>query len=355
MKFNRVLITGGAGFVGSTIAFDLKNQFPQKEIVVIDNLKRRGSELQIKRLMGQGIEFVHGDIRNQEDLENVDADVLIECSAEPSVMAGMDGSPAYLIQTNLVGTLNCLEWCRVRKAPILFLSTSRVYPMEPLSKIEFEETESRFQWLNPTIDHTRTVEGIGLGFPMDGVRSLYGATKYSAELLIREYCASYGFGGIVTRFGVLTGPWQMGKVDQGFVSLWVARHFFKGKLFYQGYGGQGKQVRDILHVSDLCSLIRKQLDVCESYRGEVFQAAGGRSCSVSLKELTSYCQEITGNQIAIESKPDTHGNDVRILTLDSSSAETEFGWKREKEVSDIVSDIYRWLDNNEELLKPIFT
>ena len=106
----KVLVTGGAGFVGSNIAIRWKKDHPNDIVMAFDNLRRRGSELAIPRLRKAGVDFVHGDIRSREDLESVGSvDLIVECSAEPSVHAGYGGSPAYVVQTNLVGTINALE------------------------------------------------------------------------------------------------------------------------------------------------------------------------------------------------------------------------------------------------------
>ncbi len=129
----KILITGGAGFVGSGIAFNLKKDFPNYEIYCLDNLKRKGSELNVSRLGAAGITFVHGDIRNKEDFDGLPmVDAVIEASAEPSVLAGMDGTPDYLINTNLMGTVNCLNFAKKSKAKFIFLSTSRVYPIKAI-------------------------------------------------------------------------------------------------------------------------------------------------------------------------------------------------------------------------------
>ncbi len=132
----RVLVTGGAGFVGSNLAIFLKTEFPQARIVAFDNLKRRGSELILSRLRDAGIGFVHGDVRIMDDLAPAgEFDLLLECSAEPSVHAGYGESPRYLLDTNLYGTINCLEACRQHNAAMVFLSTSRVYPIENLRNL----------------------------------------------------------------------------------------------------------------------------------------------------------------------------------------------------------------------------
>jgi len=129
--YSNILITGGAGFVGSNLAVAFQQRYPQSDITCLDNLKRRGSELNLPRLQAAGIRFVHGDIRNREDLDlNQNVDLLIECSAEPSVLAGFDNSPDYLINTNLVGTVNCLEVARRQKADMIFLSTGRLLSRE---------------------------------------------------------------------------------------------------------------------------------------------------------------------------------------------------------------------------------
>ena len=126
----QVLITGGAGFVGSSLGLGLAQRYPDWKIIALDNLKRRGSELNIPRLKQAGIEFVHGDVRNAEDLEAsaLPVDLILECSAEPSVLAGYT-SPGYVLQTNLIGTINCLELARQTQADFIFLSTSRVIPL----------------------------------------------------------------------------------------------------------------------------------------------------------------------------------------------------------------------------------
>src|SRR5262245_35092033 len=249
---DRILITGGAGFVGSHLALSLKRRNASAVVVAFDNLKRRGSELAVNRLHREHVEFVHGDVRSAEDLAHAGAfDLLLECSAEPSVHAGYGESPSYVVQTNLFGTVNCLEAARRHRADVIFLSTSRVYPIDKLRSLPLEPRGSRFVIPEGAGGLGWSVRGITCGFPLTGHRSMYGATKLASELLIEEYRAMYGMRTVVNRCGVVSGPWQMGKVDQGFVVLWAARHLFDEGVTYVGFGGEGLQVRDVLHVDDL--------------------------------------------------------------------------------------------------------
>jgi len=352
----KVLITGGAGFVGSNLACFLARDYPAWQVISLDNLHRTGSELNLPRLKEAGVSFVHGDIRRVEDLESVgDIDLLVECSAEPSVLAGYGESPNYLIQTNLVGTLNCLEKCRQTSADIVFLSTSRVYPMTVINKLKFIEGDTRLK-LGPQQSTPGVSEhGFSEELSLNGVRSLYGGTKLCSEIMIQEYIAAYGIKGIINRCGVLTGPWQMGKIDQGFVALWVARHFWDGELTYIGYGGLGKQVRDILHIEDLYSLLRIQIKRFDEFNGKIFNVGGGNELSISLCELTELCREVTGKKISISSIHQTRQADIPYYVTDCRRVQEATGWFPKRTLKDIVCDICSWLEKRETVLRPIFT
>ena len=245
----RLLITGGAGFVGSTLALAFKRDHPDWVVVALDNLKRRGSELALARLRRGSVAFVHGDQRVPGDLEAAGpCDLLIDCAAEPSVHAGYGSDPGYVVSANLGGTVNCLEFLRRHGGDLVFLSSSRVYPIAALRALPLETAGGRFVLGPQTSGAGWSAAGIAEDFSLVGPRSLYGASKLSAELLIAEYCEMYSMRALINRCGVLAGPWQMGKVEQGFVSLWLARHLYGGELVYSGFGGLGLQVRDILHV-----------------------------------------------------------------------------------------------------------
>ena len=341
----KILVTGGAGFVGSNLCLQFSKHNPKTEIIAFDNLKRRGSELNLERFKKSGIKFLHGDVRNPSDLaEAGEADLILDCAAEPSVLAGTNGSPRYVIETNLNGTVNVLEHARTCNAKIIFLSTSRVYPIEPINRIPFKETETRFEW---------DIDGISETFPMEGARSMYGASKLASEMLVEEYRASYGLKAITNRCGVLTGPWQMGKTDQGVIVLWLAAHYFGTSLSYIGYGGTGKQVRDIMHVDDLFDLLQIQLANIDTYDGGVFNVGGGREVSVSLRELTQHCQEITGKTIPVKSIVEDRPNDLRVYLTDCNKVKKASGWKPQRGVKQILEEIHVWLKENESSLKKV--
>jgi CDP-paratose 2-epimerase len=347
----KILITGGAGFVGSSIAIKLKANYPAYEIFCLDNLKRKGSELNVSRFSQLDIQFIHGDIRNKEDFDAIpNVDFVIEASAEPSVMAGLDGTPDYLINTNLMGTINCLNFAKKSKAKFIFLSTSRVYPIKAIEKLSYIETDTRFELADNQIIEGVSSKGIAENFPLNGARSLYGATKLASELIIQEYQEFYGLETVTNRFGVVTGPWQMGKADQGVMVLWVAKHFYQQQLAYIGYGGTGKQTRDMLHINDLYRLVDYQMHNFAVINGEILNAGGGVATSASLLELTAICQKVMGKTIPIAPILEGRSADIPIYITDNTKVTKLTGWKPELSIQDIVVDITNWIsDNNEKL------
>lgn len=351
----RILVTGGAGFVGSNVCRSLKAAIPGAELTALDNLKRRGSEFTLPLLKDAGVAFLHGDIRNADDIAEAGGfDLLLECSAEPSVQAGYGGSPAYLLHTNLSGTINCLEAARKNTAGVIFLSSSRVYPVAPLCDLPLAEEGERLDIPAGASGTGWSRAGIAEDFPLAGVRTLYGATKLCSEHLLTEYAATYGLNCVIDRCGVLAGPWQMGKVDQGFITYWVARHLFGGELSYTGFGGQGLQVRDALHIADLIDLLLYQIENLEALSGQTFNAGGGQAVSVSLRELTALCRERSGREIAIASKPETGAYDIPYYVTDNARVTAATGWAPQRSFPVLLGEIFDWFEDNRSLLQPLY-
>ena len=133
----------------------------------------------------------------------------------------------------------------------------------------------------------------------------------------------------------------------------MAKHFWNQSLKYIGYGGTGKQVRDILHVDDLVELIDLQIHQIEKFEGKIYNVGGGLENSASLLEMTKICQKITGNTIAIASEKETRTADLRIFITDNSRIEKEIGWKPKKSAETVFQDIYDWIAENEKQLETI--
>ena len=341
---NRLLITGGAGFVGSNLAVSLAERHPDWEIVALDNLYRRGSRLNLPRLEEAGVEFIEGDVRRPEDLAKVPRiDAMIECSAEPSVMSGVDGDTGYLVHTNLTGAYNCLELARRDSAFFVFLSTSRVYPVGPQVGLRLEEAETRFELAAEQDVPGVSPAGISERFPLEGARTLYGATKLAAELLIEEYRAALGVPAVIDRCGVIAGPWQMGKVDQGVFTHWMLAHHFGNPLSYIGFGGGGKQVRDLLHALDLVDLVERQLLDPGKWDGRTVNVGGGRGCSLSLLETTAICRRLTGNEVPITPVAETRQGDVPIYLSDCARLFELDDWRPRRGAEQVLADIEAWI------------
>jgi CDP-paratose 2-epimerase len=198
-----------------------------------------------------------------------------------------------------------------------------------------------------------SLKGISEDFPLDGPRSLYGATKLCSELMLQEYQDMYGVKAVINRCGVLAGPWQMGKVDQGVVVLWVARHIYGGRLDYVGFGGRGKQVRDMLHIKDLLQLILYEISHLDDLTGKVFNVGGGLDVSASLLELTELCRRVTGNSIEIGGVPENRPADIRLYITDNARVTECTGWRPARDLQTILEDIHKWITDNREALKPV--
>lgn len=349
----KILVTGGAGFIGSNLCVELSKD--RNEVTCFDNLSRRGSEILLKRVLEHNCKYVHGDIRNAEDFNKLDSeyDVMIECSAEPSALVGTAGKDAfYVINVNLLGSVNCFEFCRSHKIAVIFLSTSRVYPYNVINSLKYKESHSRFLYQGNKVGISRS--GIKKTFPLEGFRSLYGASKLSAEYILKEYSNNFNIPSIINRCGVIAGPWQLGKVDQGVFTYWLVSHYLKKRIKYIGFGGNGKQVRDLLHIEDLVNLIKKQIKVIGNYRGEIFNVGGSLNSNLSLIEATNICQEITGNEIQIESDPETRPADVIWYITDNGDMLDAFNWRPNKSAFQILNDTFIWLRENEKHFISIF-
>jgi len=353
----KILITGGCGFVGSNLAVLFKQHHTESEVYCLDNLSRRGSEINLQKVLAAGGQFIHGDVRIKSDFDRIPkVDIVIDAAAEPSVLAGkVPGELENLIDTNLNGTINTLYFAKRHQSAIIFLSTSRVYPYDTLAKAKLISTPKRFNISNDQAILGLSEQGVTENYPLEGLRSLYGATKLASEYFIQEFANNFGLPAIINRCGVLSGPYQMGKIDQGVIVLWMAKHFWKGRLGYIGFGGLGQQARDVLHVRDLFRLVKWQIANLGLLKGQIYNVGGGLENTVSLSELTDLCSKITGNNIEIGSSLENRPGDLPIYVTDNRKITNFSGWKPEISIETLLKEVHEWFLTDELSLKSILS
>ena len=336
----KILITGGCGFVGSNIAIYLKKNLKKVKIASLDNLTRKGSNLNKIRLTNYNIENYNINIENLDKAKSLPKfNLIIDCCAEPAIEASRK-DPDRVFKTNLVGTFNVLKKCIKDKSNIIFLSSSRVYSIEKLRGLIKD-----FNLVKPIKIKTKINEN----FETSSASSLYGFTKLSSEKLIQEIFYKSNLKYIINRFGVIAGPWQFGKQDQGFVPLWVAKHLFKKKLSYIGFGGKGHQVRDVIHIDDVCNIIFLQIKKLKSINNNIFNIGGGAKNSISLLSLTNKCKKLTKNNINIKKVLRTSIFDIPYFVTDNSKILKTYKWRPTKNIDQILKDIFIWLSQNRKI------
>ena len=320
----KLLVTGACGFVGHTLIQAIRHAGLPWTLIGFDNLTRPGSELNRAALRQAGVKLFHGDLRCQSDVDSLPAvDWIVDCAANPSVLAGAEGqtSSRQLMEHNLVGTVNMLERCRATKAGFVLLSTSRVYAIAPLARLQVEVYDRAFRPVaNAPLPEGVGPEGISEACSTTAPISLYGASKLASEALALEYGATFGFPVWINRCGVLAGAGQFGRPDQGIFAYWINAHLRRVQLRYIGFDGQGYQVRDCLHPRDLLPLLQKQFAVADgAVKPRLVNVAGGRASAMSLRQLTDWCAARFGPH-PVDSDPRPRPFDLPWVVLDAQKA-----------------------------------
>jgi CDP-paratose 2-epimerase len=352
----KVFITGICGFVGSSLAREFC-EAGDISVLGMDNFIRPGSEANRLELKRMGIRIWHGDVRVPSDFEPLPAvDWVVDAAANPSVLAGVDGksSSRQVVEHNLFGTLNTLEYCKASKAGLILLSSSRVYSVPYLAGLPMVVQGERFcldetQPLAPGV----SAAGVGEEFPTSGPISLYGATKLASETLAFEYAATFGFPLWIDRCGVLAGAGQMGTAEQGIFSYWLHAHARRRPLRYIGFDGRGYQVRDALHPSDLARLLVRQF-AADRQGPCLFNAGGGPDNSMSLAELTRWCDQRFGKH-PVESDLRPRQFDVPWLVMDSARVGERLDWKPQKKLTGILDEIAGHVESHPDWLESTAT
>jgi CDP-paratose 2-epimerase len=336
----KVLISGVCGFAGSHLARFLLESHEGLSVLGIDNLSRFGSETNRLALKQAGVELYHGDVRVSSDLDALPrADWVIDAAAQPSVLAGRDGktSTRQLLEHNLLGTVNLLEYCRSSGAGFVLLSTSRVYSIRALTRLPFRVESHAFTLeASEVLPDGVTSIGVSERFSDEAPISIYGATKLASERLAQEFAWAFQFPVWINRCGVLAGAGQFGTAEQGIFSYWLHAHAARRTLKYLGFGGQGFQVRDALHPHDLATLVDLQLH--SPGTGQLLNVSGGLANSMSLAQLTAWCDERFGTHKPIPDGGD-RPYDVPWLILDSTQVRDSTGWEPKIKLAEILDEI----------------
>lgn len=304
-------------------------------MVIYDNLARRGAEENVAWLRenhGEGFQLIRGDVRDAQRLEEVvgGLDLIYHLAAQVAVTTSVL-DPREDFEINALGTLNVLEAARrFKNEPIiLFTSTNKVYGA--LDDVGVEDQGSRYDFAN--------MEGVSESYPLD-FHSPYGCSKGAADQYVRDYARIYGLPTIVFRMSCIYGPRQFGNEDQG----WLA-HFLISALLGHPITiyGDGKQVRDILHIDDLLAAFESAVEEVEVARGQVYNIGGGQENTISVwVEFKEILAELLGHPVEAEFS-DWRPGDQRVYISDISKARQELKWTPQVSVREGVKRLFDWV------------
>lgn len=338
----RVLITGGAGFIGINCAAYFAHK--GHEVIIFDNLLRMGSEKNLEWIRGEcSFKFVKGDVRKYETLVDVITkrgpfDLILHLAAQVAVTTSVV-NPREDFEINALGTFNLLEAVRQHnsEATLIYASTNKVYgEMKDLRIIE-QEGRYMYQDLPGGVDEKRNLD----------FHSPYGCSKGSADQYCRDYFRIYGLKTIVLRQSCIYGYHQFGIEDQGWVAWFcIAAVLEKQIAIY----GDGKQVRDVLFVDDLVRAFELSYENKDQIAGKAFNIGGGPQNTLSLHELIHFLEKLKSRKIPLK-YDDWRPGDQKVFTGNISLAENDFGWKPVVRPNEGVEKLYKWVIQNRTLFE----
>jgi CDP-paratose 2-epimerase len=344
-RSDTALITGGAGFIGTNLAARLLGE--GRRVIVYDSLVRAGTEHNLRWLracFGDRLQVELADTRDAGRLAAAVARAgeVFHFAAQVAVTSSL-ADPAADFEVNLRGTLNLLEAIRAQPEPppLVFTSTNKVYGA--LGDIDLEATDTRYR---PLDVHLRA-GGVSEARPLD-FHSPYGCSKGGADQYVLDYARSYGIPAVVLRMSCIYGPHQFGNEDQGWVAHFLIRALEQRPITLYG---DGRQVRDILHVDDLVEAMLQCRRRIDALRGRAFNMGGGPRNTVSLIELLDRIGRIGGRAPAIASAGWRVG-DQRWYVSDTHAFEAATGWRAQVGVADGIARLYDWLAAQRASLAP---
>ena len=330
-----ILITGGAGFIGSNLAYRLATE--GHEVIVYDALSRPGVERNLqwlKSMHGERIIGIIGDVRDEDQLARAAADVkaVFHFAAQVAVTTSLV-DPREDFDINVRGTVNLLDAIRVRSepVPVIFASTNKVYG--DLSDFEFDTLHERYE---PKSFAAR--RGVDESRPLD-FHTPYGCSKGAADQYVLDYCRSFGIPTVVFRMSCIYGQRQMGTEDQGWVAHFIIRALEREPVTIYGDGGQ---VRDILDVGDAVEAYVGALDNIGRVAGRAFNLGGGPENAISLLQLIEEIQSIVGRGVELQFE-DWRQGDQRWYVSDTQAARSALGLHRPRGWREGVARLAQWL------------
>ena len=334
-----MLISGGAGFIGVNSA----KYFVDRgwDVTVLDNLSRRGTEDNLRWLQEQSdIGFIQADIRNagamQDALSASKPDVVLHLAAQVAVTTSVK-DPREDFEINALGTFNVLEAIR-RQSPDSFLinaSTNKVYGK--MEDVAVTERNGRYEYRDLT-------EGCSEQQQLD-FHSPYGCSKGVADQYVIDYARIYGLNTTTFRQSCIYGTRQFGIEDQGWVAWFTIAHVLDRPITIYG---DGKQIRDVLHVTDLCRAYEAAIENQAAAAGQAFNIGGGPQNTLSLLELLDFLKRFLGKQSGL-SWDDWRPGDQPVFVCDLGKAEAALGWQPKIGVEEGVQDLAAWVAENPEL------
>lgn len=365
-----ILIAGGCGFVGTNLALF----FTEKghKVICVDNMSRESAVLNSQAM--------HDTYRYDEDKSihvamvpiqdwtvwngfkhgKIDhIDIILNCSAQSRSTAGQD-DPMVDYHGNVSSAVACAELAREYGCPLIHWSTNKVYSEFQVNcsnqtEVDTRYSSNRYGDMMPVFS-TQVDEG---------QRSIYGATKYAAEVLLNEWSTSYNIPTIINRFSCMAGPHQYSVADQGWVAHWMYCHMFGKPLEYIGW--KGKQVRDVLNIADVCQLVNKQIEyllMCNQLEATsysvpapqclTYNVGGGPGNTLSLRECTTLCERITGKSVEITTVDEPRLADQRVYVSDIREVCDKFDWKPMYKPLRTLENVYEWALKNTDTLEQYY-
>ena len=335
------LVTGGAGFIGSNYVHRLLSR--GEKVIIYDNFSRGGAPRNLEWLKAEfgekAFNVIAGDVRDASGITDAasKSDVIVHLAGQVAVTTSVT-NPRDDFESNALGTFNVLEAARAsgRNPIVIYASTNKVYG--GMEEVELFEEPTRWRYKD-------LVAGCPETQPLD-FHSPYGCSKGAGDQYVRDYARIYDLPTVVFRQSCIYGPRQFGIEDQGWVAWFIIAAVMGRNITIYG---DGKQVRDILHVNDLIQAYDLAVEKIDTARGQVYNLGGGPANVMSIwAEFGPRLEKLLGEPIEV-ARGDWRPGDQRVFYADVSKAKRELGWEPRINVEQGVDMLFEWVKANKNL------